>query len=273
MGERRFFPDTRLEATVPLRKMIQTQKKEVQTMNTQRERFQKVMTVGLAVALAGTLVLGLGSNAAWASTAQMEKLEAAGEVLKELVALPEQGIPEGLLKNAHGIAVIPSLVKAGYFFGGRYGWGVLSARGADGSWSPPVFITVAGGSFGLQIGVEASDVVLVFKTKRSVDAVMRSQFTLGADVSIAAGPVGRHAEAATDAQLKAEIYSYAKSKGLYAGVALEGALVQVNHGDNAAFYGQTGLRSSDILSGRVRSVPQRAQDFAHLLSQHTTALH
>ena len=238
-------------------------------MNAKTASFKKLIKATLRVALAWAILAGPSAKVAMAGTAQMEKLGAAGDVLNEFMAIPEQEIPGSLLKNGHAIAVIPSLVKAGYVIGGRYGWGVMSARQADGSWSPPVFITVAGGSLGLQIGVEASDVVLVFKTKRSVDAVMQSRFTLGADVSIAAGPVGRHAEASTDFQLKAEIYSYSKSKGLFAGVALEGALVQVNHGDNAAFYGQAGLMPNEILAGRVHSVPQMAKDFAHLLSQHT----
>jgi lipid-binding SYLF domain-containing protein len=227
----------------------------------------KNLTVAVAM-MAAAILVAAEARVGQARTPEMDKVRAASEVLEEMVGIPEEAIPAALLRSAHGILVIPGMLKAGYLLGARYGTGVLSIRNPDNSWSNPIFVTLAGGSFGLQIGVQASDVILVFKTKRSLDGVTRGKFTLGADVSVAAGPVGRHAEAATDTQLKAEIYSYSKSRGLFAGIALEGAMFRVDDGDNAAFYNKAGLTAGDILAGDTPDVPAEARAFRRSLATH-----
>jgi lipid-binding SYLF domain-containing protein len=147
------------------------------------------------------------------------------------------------------VAILPDVVKAGFVVGGRYGRGVILLRQPDGSWSNPVFITLAGGGIGWQVGVQSTDLVLVFKTSNSLDRILKGKgkLTLGADVAVAAGPVGRQAEAATDAMLRAEIYSYSRSRGLFAGVSVEGAGLLVDCEANEAFYGLRGGRPDDIL--------------------------
>jgi lipid-binding SYLF domain-containing protein len=154
-------------------------------------------------------------------------LWSASEVLESVQALPEKCIPPNLLRDAGGVAIIPGLVKVGLGLGGRFGEGIVLARNPDGTWSNPVFISLTGGSIGWQAGVQSTDVVLVFKTRRGLERLVRGRgkLTLGADAAVAAGPVGRQAEAGTDALLRAEIYSYSRSRGLFAGVALEGAAI------------------------------------------------
>jgi len=174
------------------------------------------------------------------------KVSACAEVLREIVKIPEQLIPPALLKNAHGIAIIPGIIKAAFFLGGRYGSGVLMVHSKEGGWSNPAFFRLVGGGFGWQIGVQSTDVILVFKSSKSIEGITKGKFTLGADASIAAGPVGRSVEAATDMQLKAEIYSYSRNRGLFAGVSLEGAAMQIDNDANAAFYGKQGIRAGDI---------------------------
>jgi lipid-binding SYLF domain-containing protein len=164
-------------------------------------------------------------------------LWSASEVLDTLQALPERCIPPALMHDAQGVAIIPHVVKVGFAVGGRFGQGLVLGRCPDGSWGNPVFINLTGGSFGWQIGVESTDVVLVFKTKESYKRLVegKSKITLGADVSVAAGPVGRQAGAGTDAKLRAEIFSYSRSRGLFLGVSLEGAAITQNGRSNAAF--------------------------------------
>ncbi len=179
-----------------------------------------------------------------------DRIEAATEVLEKTVAMPEQEIPPALLKNAQGIAVIPGVIKAGFFVGGSYGKGVLNVRDSNGRWSQPIFLKLAAGSLGWQIGAQSTDVVLVFKTRRSVEGLVNGTFTLGADAAVAAGPVGRRGEAATDVDLKAEIVSYSRSRGLFAGVSLEGAKLDVDKTANTEFYGKA-VRPRDIMDGNV----------------------
>jgi lipid-binding SYLF domain-containing protein len=161
----------------------------------------------------------------------------AVRVLNEIMRAPDRGIPRDLLTEAEAVAVIPDVVKAGFVLGGRFGRGMLAVRMADGTWSNPTYISITGGSVGFQAGVQSTDVVLVFRTRRGVDGVVNGKFTLGADAAIAAGPLGRSAAAATDAQLKAEIYSYSRSRGLFAGVALDGAVLGIDHDANESEYG------------------------------------
>ncbi|RME34191.1 MAG: hypothetical protein D6786_05570 [Gammaproteobacteria bacterium] len=187
---------------------------------------------------------------------EVAKVEEAIQVLEEVRRIPEQSIPPGLLANAQAIAIIPGVVKAGFIVGGRYGEGVILRHDPkSGKWGLPVFMTLAGGSFGFQIGASSTDVILVFKNRRGLDNLLRGKFTLGADASVAAGPVGRQAEAATDAALKAEIYSYSRSRGLFAGIALDGSVLEIDHAATARFYGKPGLTAYDVFEGKVPKVP------------------
>jgi lipid-binding SYLF domain-containing protein len=152
--------------------------------------------------------------------------------------------------------VVPNVVKVGFVIGGRKGRGLIAVRNADGSWSNPSFLTLAGGSVGFQAGVQSADVVLVFRSKRGVDSIVNGKFTLGADASVAAGPVGRSAQASTDEQLKAEIYSYSRARGLFAGVALDGTALRIDNKSNARVYGEHTTPRA-IFEGRA-SVPTDA---------------
>lgn len=197
------------------------------------------------------LGLALTLPAAQAARAEQEdRIDAAIEILDKTTRLPEEGIPEALLRNARGLALIPGVIKAGFVVGGSYGKGVLLVRDDKGEWGPPLFIRLAAGSLGWQIGAQSTDVVLVFKTPRSVQGIVRGTFTLGADAAVSAGPVGRRGEAATDAELKAEILSYSRSRGLFAGVSLEGSKIDIDHDANEAFYGRS-VRPAEILEGRL----------------------
>ncbi len=186
-------------------------------------------------------------------------VEAASAVLREIMSIPMTSIPESLLAEAQGVAIIPGMVKGAFVVGVRHGKGVIVARDPSGAWRAPVFITVTGGSVGWQAGVESTDVVAVFRNRRGVDGLLRGKLTLGADASVAAGPVGRDASAATDALLKAEILSYSRSRGLFAGVAIDGAALLVNHRANAAYYApRPGLPKDTVPASAVKLVEQIA---------------
>jgi lipid-binding SYLF domain-containing protein len=223
----------------------------------------------MVVVLAGFFLLCLTCNSVEAGSKEVEKVQAATEVLTELMAIPEKGITPILLQNAYGVAVIPAVVKASLVVGGRYGWGVLAVREKEGRWSNPSFVSLTGGSVGYQIGAQSTDVILVFKSSKSIDGIVKGKFTLGADAAVAAGAVGRQAEAATDLQLKAEIYSYSRSRGLFAGVALEGAALQIDNKSNAAFYGKIGITPADIFTNKAREVPAAATAFKQVLKKYS----
>ena len=178
-----------------------------------------------------------------------EKIRLATEVYEELLEIPEQEVPQELLKESSCIAIIPGVIKGALGWGGRHGRGVLSCRNGKGSWSPPVFVTLSGGSFGLQIGAQSTDIVLFFMSERSVRSLLKSKFTLGGDLSVAAGPLGRSAEIGTDLRLRAEIYSYAKSRGLFAGMSVEGARLAPHQKSMDRYYGER-LWADEVLFGR-----------------------
>jgi lipid-binding SYLF domain-containing protein len=175
-------------------------------------------------------------------------LASASEVLDGLQTMPLKGIPPILLSRAQGVAIIPRVIKVGLGIGGRFGEGIVLARGPNGTWCNPIFISFTGGSVGWQVGVQSTDIVLVFKTRRSFDRLLegKGKITLGADVAIAAGPVGRQAEADTDARLQAEIYSYSRTRGLFVGVSLEGAVIRCDGRDNEEFTKRP--RQEDVLA-------------------------
>lgn len=217
----------------------------------------------LAVVVTVMLTALVRAEGVYAAAEEELKVEAATEVITEIKAIPEKGIPPALLDDAYGVAVIPGVIKVGFVVGGRHGKGILVVK-QDGGWSDPTFVSITGGSVGWQIGAQSTDVILVFKSKKGVDGVTSGKVTLGADAAVAAGPVGRQASASTDVQLKAEIYSYSRSRGLFAGVALEGAVLQIDHRSNWDFYGEKGITADEIFSGRF-SAPDAAERFKEAL--------
>ena len=185
---------------------------------------------------------------------EISRINAATEVIQEITGIPE-GISPELLRNAYGIVIIPGTIKLGFFFGGQYGSGIAMTRGEDGAWSNPSFVYIAGGSFGLQFGAVSSDIILVFKTRKSVMGLAKGNFTLGGDAAVAAGPVGRRAVAATDWQLKAEIYSYARSRGLFAGISLDGSVLAIDTNANENFYAKPDISANEIFGSPPSSSP------------------
>ena len=218
---------------------------------------------GLAL-LAATLVVSARPGAA--ETSDSDRLIRASEVLVKFTAEDENSIPASLLERAHGVAVIPSLVRGGFFLGGRRGRGVLSVRAADGQWSNPAFITLTGGNLGLQFGAEWADVVLVFANEQSVKNMASGKFTMGGDATAIAGPLGKRATAAITA--KAEVYIYTRSRGLYAGAAFEGARLAVDGDGNKAFYSGD---EHQALGPPTAATPTSAQQFIETLRGVSTA--
>lgn len=210
---------------------------------------------------------------AFAQTADQSREDArlitATQVLEELRATPDQNVPDWLMQRAYGVAVIPDVIKGAFIFGGRYGNGVLTVRDASGRFSNPIFITLTGGSVGWQVGATSTDVVLVFVTPRSVENFARGKFTLGADASVAAGPVGRQTEAA--AGINAEIYSYSRSRGLFAGVALDGSVIAFDRRANDAYYHSDEVTTTQITTGKVTTQAETARRFLASVAESTNA--
>lgn len=194
-------------------------------------------------------------------TAEIQTVVMARQALDEFFGLSIESIPPTMLNDASGVAIFPNMIKGGFILGVNYGKGVLHVRNQDGSWSPPVMVTMGGGSLGFQAGVQAADIILVFKTPRSLNGILNGQkVTLGADASIAAGPVGRQANASTDARLGAEIYSYARSRGLFLGVSLGGSDVSIDNNANSMLYGRFGVTPTDVFQNRGLAIrPEVAQ--------------
>ena len=207
-----------------------------------------------------------------AASKEEQRVADAADVLDELLRIPEKSIPPSLLSRAYAVAVIPGVVKAGFVLGARHGRGILVTRQDDDSWSNPVFITLTGGSIGWQAGVESTDVILVFKTRKGVADITNGKFTLGADASIAAGPVGRHAEVATDIAFQAEVVSYSRNRGLFAGVALEGSGITMDRKANSAFYNSTSMSPENIFASSPNIAPDIANTFVQLLTAQTRRL-
>jgi lipid-binding SYLF domain-containing protein len=226
--------------------------------------------IRLFTALAG-LVLALSTTGAWAQAREQGRLLMAAQVLDELRSSRDQYIPDKLLERAYAIAVIPDMTKIAFFAGGRHGNGVMVVRDKDGRFGSPAFISITGGSFGFQWGVQAMDIVLVFTTRKGVEGITGGKFTLGADASVAAGPLGRDASASTDATFRSEVYSYSRTRGVFAGVALDGAALRIDDDANEAFYGKKDVAISDIVAGKVRSNDESARRFLSVVSSSTDA--
>jgi SH3 domain-containing YSC84-like protein 1 len=217
----------------------------------------------IVTALLGTLTAASASAAL--STSETRRIEDAATVLRELHAAPDQDVPIDLWEKASCVMVVPSLKKAAFIVGGEYGKGLMSCR-HDGAWSPPVFMRIGKGSWGLQIGAQEIDLVLLVMNDTGVEKLLRNKVSLGVEASVAAGPVGRDARAATDAQMKAEILSYSRTQGVFAGVNLSGGVVQDDADDNADLYGK-GISAKSILrEGRVQ-LPGIARPFVEALAR------
>jgi len=225
----------------------------------------------LKIVLISTL-FALTAVAAQAETALDRRIDQATEVMQQLTRIPEKGVPPSLLNSAYAIAVIPNHIKAGFMIGGSYGKGILVVRHPDGRWSNPSFIAMGGGSVGWQVGAQGSDIVLVFKSRKSVDNIAKGKVTLGGDANVAAGPVGRHTSAATDLGLKAEIYSYSRNRGLFAGVSVEGSWLGMDHKANRAYYDAGQNSASQILSDSYIPSPASARRFIEVLTAKTPAI-
>ncbi len=193
---------------------------------------------------------------------------AARLVLNENAAAPELAIPRAMLSSASGIAIIPNVLKGGFVLGVRHGRGVVVLRDPSGAWTAPQFVTLTGGSIGWQAGIQSTDLILVFKTPNSIRGLVTGKLTIGADVAAAAGPLGRNAAAATDAQLKAEIYSYSRSRGLFAGIALDGSSIQVDGAAGARYYQGLAAVAGNAALGAAAPLPASAL----ALVQEVTAL-
>jgi len=198
------------------------------------------------------------------NTKASARIEAAGTVLDEIQNAPDQRIPEEVLGSAECVAVVPSLLKAGFVFGGRYGKGVASCRTEKG-WSAPAFFTIGGGSFGLQIGGQAVDLVMLIMNKEGMNNLLSSKFKLGADASAAAGPVGRHASADTDWKMRAQVLTYSRARGLFAGLELAGAVIKQDKDSTRDFYGRM-VPFKTSLKGQVEA-PKAAYPFLSTLAK------
>jgi lipid-binding SYLF domain-containing protein len=208
--------------------------------------------------LIGTTLGLLVTLSAFASDREedVKRTHKAAEVFREIMNTPDQGIPQDLLRSAKCIAIIPGDVKFAFVFGGSYGRGLATCRTEIG-WSAPMFVAIDGGSVGYQIGGSSTDIVMLFMNDHALQSLLGDKFKLGADASVAAGPVGRTAAAGTDVKLSAEILSYSRTKGLFAGVALDGAVVQADKSGDRAMYGHD-VKRHDILSGKI-TVPASAR--------------
>jgi lipid-binding SYLF domain-containing protein len=219
-----------------------------------------------SIAILGLLIASLSV----AAERQDARLMTATQVLDELARMPEQNIPSWLLERAYAVAVVPDVIKVGLGIGARRGKGVLVVRKDSGQWSNPIFVNLTGGSFGFQVGVQSTDVVLVFTSQKSIEGIVGGKVTLGADASVAAGPVGRQSSAATDIGLTAQVYSYSRASGLFAGVALDGSALTIDHRSNEQFYGRSGVLASEILRTDAATAPAPAQTFVGALQRSTT---
>jgi lipid-binding SYLF domain-containing protein len=229
--------------------------------------------IGLSHYMAGFLATALlcCSVTVHAQGREEARLLTASQVLNDALGSPDEVVPSRLLERAYGIAVVPDVTKVAFFFGARRGNGVLVARDANGHFSDPIFVNLTGGSIGFQWGVQSTDVILVFTTKRSIDRIASGQLTLGADASVAAGPVGRTASAGTNPTLTAEVYSYSRSRGLFIGVALDGSALTIDDNADARFYDKGVVNAYDIINQTVTTNSDIAKRFRDAVARGTGA--
>jgi SH3 domain-containing YSC84-like protein 1 len=211
-------------------------------------------------------LIGLVGTLAWAESARedtVERMQKSVDVLQSIMATPDKGIPEEVLSSAKCMVVVPNLIKGGFILGGKHGRGVASCRTPEG-WSAPAFVSVGGGSWGLQIGIEGVDLVMLVMNDRGLQHLLSSKFELTGEGSVAAGPVGRHASAGTDWMLNTEVLTYSRSKGVFAGLTLEGAVVEQDNDSTRAIYGKH-MMFRNILSGKA-STPASGDAFVRAVS-------
>jgi lipid-binding SYLF domain-containing protein len=215
------------------------------------------------------LLAGLCGYSMNLSASAQERLKDATEVFHDIMATPDKGIPEELLERAQCVVIVPGLKKGAFIVGGEFGKGFVTCRKQSGQgWGPPAAIRMEGGSFGFQIGGQDTDVVMLVMNKHGVDELFKSKFTLGGDASIAAGPVGRHASAQTDAYMTAEILSWSRSKGLFAGIALKGATLRPDEGDNKELYGRK-MTTREVMSDASLTAPAAASGLTAELNRYS----
>ncbi|HCG72841.1 MAG TPA: hypothetical protein DE038_06025 [Nitrospina sp.] len=202
-------------------------------------------------------------SGAWADGSKQRKILRTSQlVLEEIQKSPDQQIPMNLISKAKAIIVFPTMLKAGFFVGARYGKGIASVRAEEtGEWGPPAFLFTTGGSFGFQFGAQAIDLILLVMSQRGLEGLLNEQFTLGGDIAISAGPVGRHAEASADVFMQGEIYSYSRSKGLFGGVSLKGTIITSDSDANLTYYGHPYTSEEILLTKQVRKVPESGKQF------------
>jgi lipid-binding SYLF domain-containing protein len=225
--------------------------------------------------ISAALIIGVSSSLAEDKeklSSEQKRAREATEALVEIMGVPET-IPEDLMKRAHGIAVIPHVVKGAFVFGGQWGKGLMSQRREDGTWSFPSYMEIGGGSFGLQIGAQASDIILVFTDEGGLRGLMKSKIKLGADASVAAGPVGRKAEVGTDVLLKSGVFAYSRSKGLFAGISLDGSGVGVDDSANEKVYGKGVTAEQILFRGKTTSSAQVREFMSALQKASPTHVH
>ena len=226
----------------------------------------KIQSAAAASAVALLALYGSALHARQESD-EAKRVRESATVFAEIMGAEDKAIPKAILGKAQGIAIFPGLLRAGFVVGGMRGRGILSARN-NGGWSAPAFLTLTGGSFGLQIGGQAADIILVINNRRGVENLVSNQFKLGADAAVAAGPIGRDAQAATDLQLRAEILSYSRSRGLFAGVTVNGSTVRQDRDANERFYGKP-LDTKQIVFGPAPGNPQPVPAWLEALSRYT----
>ena len=198
-----------------------------------------------------------------------KRVQRSSKVFDEIMQMPEESIPSSLMSSCSGIAIFPLTLKGGFIWGGRYGQGVVLYRDPKtGAWSPPAFFTIGGVSWGLQIGAEAIDLILVLVGENAMQGLLKDNFTLGGDASVAVGPIGRNAETSTDLLLKGGVFSYSRTKGLFAGIALKGAIVTPNNPANRRYYGET-VSSKEILMKEEVQIPDSARQLIETITKYT----
>ena len=207
-------------------------------------------------------------SGAWADGSKQRKILRTSQfVLEEIQKSPDQQIPMNLISKAKAIIVFPTMLKAGFFVGARYGKGIASVRAEEtGKWGPPAFLFTTGGSFGFQFGAQAIDLILLVMSQRGLEGLLNEQFTLGGDIAISTGPVGRHAEASADVFMQGEIYSYSRSKGLFGGVSLKGTIITSDSDANLTYYGHPYTSKEILLTKQVRKVPESGKQFIKIFN-------
>ncbi len=201
-------------------------------------------------------------------TSQQELLKDARFVVEEIMSAPDLGIPSGLMSRAQAVIIFPGMLKGGFFVGARYGKGVATVRDSKtGDWGTPSFMTTLGGSFGFQFGAQSVDLILIVMTEKGLKGLLNNNFTLGGDMSVAVGPVGRYAEMGVDILLQGDTYSYSRSKGIFGGVSLKGTIIKQNVSYNEAHYKADLTPEEIMIEGKVKSVPESSRKFIEYMNQ------